>query len=103
MSPISSNYVKAMEDKESWLPPLLEDEPDGKREATKLCATAALVRGALNAVEPPESVQSAARVKALETLQQLTTGRQPPQAPAQPWTSRLGSWLQVVFNLIRRR
>jgi hypothetical protein len=92
-----------MEDRESWLPALLENEPDGKREAAKLCATAALARGALNAVEPPESLQSAARAKALETLQQLTSARQPPAAPATPWTSRLGSWLQVVFNLFRRR
>jgi hypothetical protein len=103
MSETSFRYAKPMEDKESWLAALLEKEPDGAGEAPKLCATAALVRGALNAMEPPESAQNAARLKALGKHEEIWKRRGPAQLLPPGRLSRLGSWLQVAFNLIRRR
>ena len=103
MSATSFSYVKQMEDKESWLKALLQEEPDGAKEAPKLLATAALVRGALNAVEPPESAQSQARVKGLAKLDEVIARHGPEEHPPRAWPSRLGSWLQVAFNLFRRR
>ncbi len=81
----------------------MEKEPDGASEIPKLCATAALVRGAINAPEVPESVQSQARAAALARLEEQWRHRPGPAHPSRAWPSRLGSWLQVAFNLIRRR
>jgi hypothetical protein len=103
MSATSYNYVKRMEDKESWLTALLQEEPDGAKDAPKLLATAALLRGAVNAIEPPESAQSQARARGLAKLEEAMARRGPEEHPPRAWPSRLGSWLQVAFNLFRRR
>jgi hypothetical protein len=93
-----------MEDKEGWLAALLEKEPDGERETLGLYATASLVRGAVNATEVPESVQSQARARCLALLaEQFPEETQHSSLPQASLFSRLGSWLQVAFNLFRRR
>ena len=98
-----SEFVQAMEDKESWLAAMVEKEGDGSNDTAGLLATAALVRGAVNAPEVPESVQSQARARGLTELQKIPglPGR-PPQ-PSPTWLGRLGSAIQVAFNLIKRR
>lgn len=98
-----SSYVKPMEDKESWLTALLQEEPDGAKDAPKLLATAALIRGAVNAVEPPESAQSQARARGLAKLDEVMAQRALQEPPSGSWANRLGSFLQVAFNLFRRR
>jgi hypothetical protein len=93
-----------MEDKEGWLAALLEKEPEGECDARGLYATASLVRGAVNATEVPENAQSQARARGLALLAEQFPaephGISPPDASL---FSRLGSWLQVAFNLFRRR
>jgi hypothetical protein len=103
MSETLSEFAKRMEDKESWLASLLEKEPDGSCEATGLYATAALVRGALNALEVPETAQSASRTRGLQLLEERWAERHQQEQLPRPWLGRLGSWLQVAFNLIKRR
>lgn len=103
MAATSYSYVKPMQDKESWLTALLQEEPDGAKDAPKLLATAALVRGALNAAEPPESAQSRARANGLAKLDEVMARRGPQEQPSGSWVNRVGSFLQVAFNLFRRR
>jgi hypothetical protein len=103
MSQTSFRFAKPMEDKEAWLAALLDKDPEGAGDVPKLCATAALIRGALSAIEPPESVQNAARLKALATHEEIWKQRGQQQHLPRAWPSRLGSWLQVAFNLFRRR
>jgi hypothetical protein len=103
MAETLSEFVKRMEDKESWLGALLDKEPEVSCEAAGLYATAALVRGALNAPEVPEHLQSRSRAAALERLDSIWAQRQGQENLPQAWPSRLGRWLQVAFNLIKRR
>ena len=103
MSETLSGFIKRMEDRESWLAALLEKEPDGSNEPAGLYATAALVRGALNAPEVPESVQSQSRARALALLEETWQRHQQDSPRQRPWSHRLGSLLQVAFNLFRRR
>lgn len=97
-------FGKRMEDRESWLTALLEKEPGGAEEARRLCATAALLRAALNAADVPESVQSQSRARGLALLEEKF-GAGPEESQRLPTSrlSRFGSWLQVAFNLFRRR
>lgn len=98
-----SKFVQAMEDKESWLAPTVEKEGDGSCDAPSLLATAALVRGAINAPDVPEHAQSQSRATGLAQLEQMP-GAPREAAPAAPtWLGRLGSAIQVAFNLIKRR
>jgi len=103
MSETLSEFARRMEDKESWLAALLEKEPDGSCEAQGLYATAALLRGALNAPEAPEATQSASRAQGLQLLEERWAERHQQEQLPRAWLGRLGSWLQVAFNLIKRR
>jgi hypothetical protein len=103
MSETMSEFVKRMEDKEGWLAAVVEKEPEGSCEPAGLYATAALVRGTLNATEAPESAQMEAQKRALALLAETQWERRRQQGPPQSWPSRLGSWLQVAFNLFKRR
>jgi hypothetical protein len=98
-----SEFVQAMEDKESWLAATVEKEGDGSCETATLLATAALVRGAVNAPEVPEHAQSQARAAGLVELERLPGPARETTAPAPSWLGRLGSAIQVAFNLIKRR
>jgi hypothetical protein len=105
MSETLSEFNKRMEDKEGWLAALLEKDQDEVPacDPAALYATAGLVRGALNAVEAPESALAEAQKRALARMAELQWERRQEQDPLHPWLSRLGSWLQVAFNLFRRR
>jgi hypothetical protein len=103
MSETLSEFVKRMEDREGWLAALLEKEPEGSCEPAGLYATAALVRGALNAPEVPESAQMEAQKRALALLAEAQWERRRQEGLPRSWPSRLGSWLQVAFNLFKRR
>jgi hypothetical protein len=104
MSEKWSEFAQRMEDKEGWLAPLLEKEPDESGDALGLYATASLLRGAVNAAEVPESVQSQSRAQGLALLEENYGERRPSSSPSSPsWLGQLGSWLQVAFNLFRRR
>jgi hypothetical protein len=93
-----------MEDKEGWLAALLEKEPEESCDVHGLYATASLVRGAVNAAEMPESAQSQSRARCLALLEENYPARQHAPSPApHSLLGHLGSWLQVAFNLFRRR
>jgi len=92
-----------MEDKESWLAATVEKEGDGSCDAPSLLAAAALVRGAINAPEVPEHAQSKARAAGLAELERLPGSPREPAPAAPTWLGRLGSAIQVAFNLIKRR
>jgi hypothetical protein len=102
MSEKWSEFARRMEDKEAWLAALLEKEPGGESEALGLYATASLVRGAVNAADVPESAQSQSRARALALLAEQLP-EEPQSSLPSSWSSRLGSWLQLAFNLFRRR
>lgn len=103
MSEKWSEFAQRMEDKEGWLAALLEKEPDGECETLGLYATASLVRGAVNAPEVPEHVQSQSRARALALLEKYQAETLTASPPEASWFGRLGSWLQLAFNLFRRR
>jgi hypothetical protein len=94
-----------MEDKECWLAALLEKDRDEASacDPVALYATAGLVRGALNAVEVPEGAQAEAQRRALARMAELQWERRREEELSHSWLGRLGSWLQVAFNLFRRR
>jgi len=93
-----------MADKEGWLAAHLEKEPDESCDAMGLYATASLLRGAVNAPEVPESAQSQSRAVGLAQLeQQYPLPEHSASSPSPSWLGQLGSWLQVAFNLFRRR
>jgi hypothetical protein len=98
-----SEFVQAMEDKESWLTATAEKEGDGSCETATLLATAALVRGAVNAAEVPEHAQSQSRAAGLAELERMPGVSPETPPPAASWLGRLGSAIQVAFNLIKRR
>jgi hypothetical protein len=98
-----SEFVQAMEDKESWLAATVEKEGDGSCDTASLLATAALVRGAVNAPEVPEHAQSQARAAGLAELERMPRRSREPAPPPPTWLGRLGSAIQVAFNLIKRR
>ena len=54
-----SEFVQAMEDRESWLAATVEKEGDGSCDTASLLATAALVRGAVNAPEVTTLISAA--------------------------------------------
>jgi hypothetical protein len=98
-----SEFVQAMEDRESWLAATVEKEGDGSCDTPSLLATAALVRGAVNAPEVPESVQSQSRAQGLTLLAVAPARPNESPSPSSTWLGRLGSAIQVAFNLIKRR
>lgn len=103
MSEKWSEFARQMDDREGWLAALLEKEPEAEKEALGLYATASLVRGAVHALDVPESVQSQSRARALALLEQCQDERQAAAPAGASWFSRMGSWLQLAFNLFRRR
>ena len=104
MSEKWSEFARQMDDKEGWLAALLEKEPGDACDAMGLYATASLVRGAVNAAEAPESAQSQSRARCLSLLEELHPPRSRADSRSAPsWLGPLGSWLQVAFNLFRRR
>lgn len=104
MSEKWSEFARQMADKEGWLAALLEKEPDESGDLHGLYATVALARGAVNAAEVPESAQSHSRAQCLALLEESCPARRRAATPPAPgWLGPLGSWLQVAFNLFRRR
>ena len=104
MSEKWSEFAQRMADKEGWLAAHLEKEPDESCDAMGLYATASLLRGAVNAPEVPESAQSHSRALGLAQLeQQYPIPEHTTSSPSPSWLGQFGSWLQVAFNLFRRR
>jgi hypothetical protein len=104
MSRKSSTFINETRERENWLGPALEREhPDGK-EARHMLATAALVRGAVNAISVPEEAEERSRATAVAHMQRLREERLLQRNGVQaPWYLRFGRLLRTVFTLGRRR
>src|SRR5437016_4893415 len=61
MSRMSSDCVRQMRDRESWLTSVVSGEAEGERELVSLLGTAALVRGAVQAIPVSEAAEAASR------------------------------------------
>src|SRR5438552_2346331 len=99
---MSSDCRMLMNDRESWLTSVVPHDADAEREMSSLLGTAALVRGALQAIPVPEGAESASH-DLIARLEEHWRRERPRQEQRRPWPSPLGSWLRVVFTLWRRR
>jgi hypothetical protein len=98
-----SDCTRQIKDKESWLPSVLPKEGDVEHELTSLLATAALVRGAFQAIPVPEGAEEASRARYTAFIEEQWEQRRHSHDQRRPWPTVLGSWLRVVFTLGRRR
>jgi len=103
MSRKSSTFIKETRDREAWLKPALEREGAGEKESEHLLATAALLRGTVEAVAMPEDAEERSRSRAVQYLQQTHMERMRSGAPVAPWYLRVGRFMRYVFTLGRRR
>jgi hypothetical protein len=100
---MSSDCIRQIKDRESWLAGVLSRDGDTERELSSLLATAALVRGAVEAVPLPENGEAASRDRCLAMIQGEWEQQRAQPERRRPWPPLLGSWLRVVFTLWRRR
>jgi len=104
MTQKSSTFIKETRERESWLTAAAEREGSNTKEAEGLLATAALFRGALEAVPVPDDAEEQSRQKAVAHMKQLHFERlQGARVPQAPWYLRLGRLMRFVFTFGRRR
>jgi hypothetical protein len=100
---MSSDCTRQIREKERWLAGTLPKGGDAERELSSLLATAALVRGAVEAIPVPARAEEASRDACTALLQEQWKNRRTPDDRPRPWPALFGSWLRVVFTLWRRR
>src|SRR4051812_20996283 len=102
MAPKSSTYVQETREREGWLTTSPEHgagaEADGAT-AAELLATAALVRGSVNAIPVPKEAEEAARARAMAQFQEQLLNRGQDTQVHAPWYLRLGHFMRFVFTL----
>jgi hypothetical protein len=98
-----SDCTRQIRDKERWLTSVVPEKEGGERELSSLLATAALVRGALQATPVPQEAEEISRDRSTALIQEQWKHNQPTRDRQRPWPAVLGSWLRVVFTLGRRR
>lgn len=103
-----SRSIRETRDKEAWLAQMLDGEAARRDEAVPLLATAALVRGTVDAIHAPSEAEEAARQRALAEFSSLRPQEAArdvvtPRPPRAPWIARFGSAMRFVFTLGRRR
>jgi len=103
MSQKSSTFIRETRERETWLAPTLEREPGGSQEHEPLLATAALIRGAADAIPVSEEAEERSRAQAVQLLQELQMNRSRQTEVSAPWYLRFGSFMRFVFTLGRRR
>lgn len=103
MSRKSSTFIKETRDREAWLKPALEREGAGEKESEALLATAALLRGTVQAIPIPEDAEEKSRARAVAYMQQTHMERLSHREARAPWYLRLGHFMRFVFTLGRRR
>jgi hypothetical protein len=103
MSQKSSTFINETRERETWLAAALEREGADPRELEQLLATAALMRGALDAIPVPEEAEEQSRAKAVARMQELRLERLHHTETRAPWYLRLGHFMRFVFTLGRRR
>ncbi len=101
MAPKSSTFVQETREREAWLAVSSEHgEGDG---AEKLLGTAALIRGAVNAIPVPEESEERARAMAMAQFREQLLHRGEAGEVRAPWYLRLGHFMRFVFTFGRRR
>lgn len=103
MAPKSSTYVQETREREAWLTASPEHGAEGDGAAAELLATAALIRGAVNAIPVPEDAEESARARAMAQFQEQLLNRGQDTEVHAPWYLRLGHFMRFVFTLGRRR
>jgi hypothetical protein len=106
MAQKSSTFIKETRERETWLASMLEREAGGAvdpREHDQLLATAAMVRGAVDAIPVPDEAEERSRARAVAYMQELRVQRLVQGETRAPWYLRLGNLMRVVFNFGRRR
>jgi len=103
MSQKSSTFVRETRERESWITSAGEREASEGADGAGMLATAALVRGTLEAIPVPEEAEERSRTRAVAYMDELRRERLTSGAPQAPWFLRLGHAMRVVFTFWRRR
>jgi hypothetical protein len=98
-----SDCTRQIKDRESWLTSVVPAKEEDERELSSLLATAALVRGALQAIPVPQEAEETSRERCTAIIQEQWKHHRPTRDRQRRWPAVLGSWLRVVFTLGRRR
>jgi hypothetical protein len=85
-----SDCTRQIKDKESWLPSVLPQEGDVERELISLLATAALVRGAFQAIPVPEGGEETSRAAYMDFIEKQWEMRRHSHEQQRPWPAVLG-------------
>lgn len=99
----SSTFIQATRERETWLPSTLEREQGDANDAEQFMATAALLRGVMEAIPVPEEAEEQSRAAAVAHMQRLLIERGRSTQTQAPWYLRLGHLMRYVFTLGRRR
>src|SRR5687767_1131910 len=97
----SSTFVQETRERETWLAGVLEREGVDGKEHEQLLATAALTRGALDAIPVPEDAEERSRSRAVAEMQERLLSRSTATDVRAPWYLRLGRFMRFVFTLGR--
>lgn len=103
MSQKSSTFIQQTRERDAWLAGIQEREGAGPGEAEQLVATAALTRGAIEAIRIPEEAEDASRATAIAYMDELRVERLRPTECHAPWYLRIGHFMRFVFTLGRRK
>lgn len=104
MAPKSSTFVQETREREGWLTASTEHAGEAEGDgAVDLLSTAALIRGAVNAIPVPEEAEERARAQAMAQFQEQLLTRSRNTEVRAPWYLRLGHFMRFVFTLGRRR
>jgi hypothetical protein len=98
-----SSCVREMRERETWLLPLLEEHPEPEREASRLLAVAALLRGVAESAPAPEQAEEQSRSLAVEFFHDQHVNRAASGPLQAPWYLRAGRVVRTVFTLGKRR
>ncbi len=102
MSQKLSTFIKDARESEGWLPPLAELEGATAREAMEELASAALLRGTLEAIPVPVEAFERSRTLALNEMRKLEFGRGKDDTDGPPqWREKLGDSVRELWK--RRR
>jgi hypothetical protein len=103
----SSTFIKETRERETWLPAALDRDGAGAaangRETDHLLSTAALLRGAVEAIPVPDEAEESSCARAVAYMQDLREQRLVENQTQAPWYLRLGHAMRVVFTFGKRR
>lgn len=102
MSQKSSTFISETRERETWIGTPAERD-GGEVSPAQLLATAALVRGVVDAIEVPADAEERSRAQAVAYMRELRSERRQQRETRAPWYLRFGHAMRYVFTLGRRR